>query len=77
MKKAASKVAEPAQIQPKSQFLFHKNLPPRDFSIMTLDLTPDLAPSKYLPQNFRAVTYGCMHINVKTEDIDPEFKSPI
>ena len=26
----------PAQIQPKSQFLFHKNLPPRDFSIMTL-----------------------------------------
>ena len=36
MKKAASKVAKPAQIQPKSQFLFHKNLPPRDFSIMTL-----------------------------------------
>ena len=36
MKKAASKVAEPAQIQPKSQFLFHKNLPPRDFSLMTL-----------------------------------------
>ena len=31
-----SKVAEPAQIQPKSQFLFHKNLPPQDFSIMTL-----------------------------------------
>ena len=25
-----------AQIQPKPQFLFHKNLPPRDFSIMTL-----------------------------------------
>ena len=23
-------------IQPKSQFLFHKNFPPRDFSIMTL-----------------------------------------
>ena len=36
MKKTASKVAEPAEIQPKSQFLFHKNLPPRDFSIMTL-----------------------------------------
>ena len=36
MKKPASKVAEPAQIQPKSQFLFHKNLPPRDFSLMTL-----------------------------------------
>ena len=36
MKKLASKVAKPAQIQPKSQFLFHKNLPPRDFSIMTL-----------------------------------------
>ena len=36
MKKTASQVAEPAQIQPKSQLLFHKNLPPRDFSIMTL-----------------------------------------
>ena len=36
MKKPASKVAELAQIQPKSQFLFHKNLPPRDFSKMTL-----------------------------------------
>ena len=36
MKKPASKVDEPAQMQPKSQFLFHKNLPPRDFSIMTL-----------------------------------------
>ena len=35
-KKPASKVAKPAQIQPKSQFLFHKNLPPRNFSIMTL-----------------------------------------
>ena len=35
-KKPASKVAEPAKIQPKSQFLFHKNLPPRDFSLMTL-----------------------------------------
>ena len=41
MKKPASKVAEPAQIQPKSQFLFHKNLPPRDFSIMTLVRTRD------------------------------------
>ena len=38
MKKPASKVAKPAQIQPKSQFLFHKNLPPRDFSLMTLAL---------------------------------------
>ena len=36
MKKQTSKVAKQAQIQPKSQFLFHKNLPPRDFSIMTL-----------------------------------------
>ena len=36
MKKPAPKVAAPAQIQLKSQFLFHKNLPPRDFSIMTL-----------------------------------------
>ena len=38
MKKTASKVTEPAQIQPKSQFLFHKNIPPRDFSIMTLPI---------------------------------------
>ena len=36
MKKTASKVAEPAQNLPKSQFLFHKDLSPRDFSIMTL-----------------------------------------
>ena len=27
---------KPAQIQPKSQFLFQKDLPPRDFSVMTL-----------------------------------------
>ena len=27
MKKPVSKVAKPAQIQPKSRFLFHKNLP--------------------------------------------------
>ena len=33
MKKPASKVAKPAQIQPKSQFLFHKNLPPRDLVV--------------------------------------------
>ena len=39
MKKPASKVAKPVQIQPKSKFLFHKNLPPRDFSIMTLVTT--------------------------------------
>ena len=43
MKKTVSKVAELAQMQPKSQFLFHKNLPPRDFSIMTLlcDVSPE------------------------------------
>ena len=52
LKKPASKVAhncpqfffqqcKPAQIQPKSQLLFHKNLPPRDFSIMTLVITYD------------------------------------
>ena len=39
MKIPALKIAKPAQIQPKSQFLFHKNLPPRDFSIMTLILS--------------------------------------
>ena len=47
MKKTASKVAhnrlefffqycQSAQIQPRSQFLFHKNLQPREFSIITL-----------------------------------------
>ena len=51
LEKPASKVAhnrpkgfffqycQPAQIQPKSQLLFHKNLPPRDFFIMTLGET--------------------------------------
>ena len=39
MKNPTSKVAKPAQIQPKSQFLFHKNPPPRDFSIITLQAT--------------------------------------
>ena len=38
MKNPASNVAKPAQIQPKSQFLFYKNLPPHDFSIMTLNI---------------------------------------
>ena len=42
MKKTASKVAKRAQIQPKSQFLFHKNLPPRDFSIMTLVMNNEI-----------------------------------
>ena len=37
MKKPASKVAELAQIQPKSQFLFHKNLPLRDCLDLDLD----------------------------------------
>ena len=33
------KVGHLPQIQSKSQFLFHKNLPSRDFSIMTLGVT--------------------------------------
>ena len=44
MKKPSSKVAKPAQIQPKSPLLFHKNLPPRDFSIMTLSTTMFFRP---------------------------------
>ena len=53
MKKPASKVAEPAQIQPKSQFLFHKNLPPRDFSLMTLATTQVLIQTvKEIERNF-------------------------
>ena len=39
LKKPALKVAKPAQIQHKSQFLFHKNLPPRDFSILSLPIS--------------------------------------
>ena len=58
MKKPASKVAKPAQIQPKSQFLFHKNLPLRDFSIMTLPVTTYLAVVRGLwskvNKNFKA-----------------------
>ena len=51
MKKEASKVAHNRpiffsvlptfRIQPKSQFLFHKNLPPRDLSILTLVTVED------------------------------------
>ena len=37
MKKPASKFAKSAQIQLESQFRFHKNLPLRDLSIMTLN----------------------------------------
>ena len=43
MKKLAAKVAKPAQ------FLFHKNLPPRDFSIMTLYTYVRTTPVKYSP----------------------------
>ena len=43
IKNPASKVAEPAQIQPKSQFLFHNNLPPQDFSFMTLNQSSYMA----------------------------------
>ena len=59
MKKLASKVAEPAQIQPKSQFLFHKNLPPGDFSIMTLFLEFHVKPS---------ILGSAMHWNVTQKD---------
>ena len=42
-----------AQIQPKSKFLFHKNLPPLDFSIMTLPVNMSSSPSaKFLPGSF-------------------------
>ena len=47
MKKTASKFAKPAQIQPKSQFLFHKNLPTRDFGQMTT-WAAQLGPSAFL-----------------------------
>ena len=42
------------QIQPKSQFLFHKNLPPRDFSIMTLAGTGLLPNLILFKLSFRA-----------------------
>ena len=48
MKKPASKVAKPAQIQPKSQFLLHKCLPPRDYPIMTLAWPNDMPHSNCL-----------------------------
>ena len=37
MKKPASKVDKPAQIQPKSQFMFHKNLPPATTGLLYND----------------------------------------
>ncbi len=42
-----------AQIQPKSQFLFHKNLPLQDFSIMTL-ITLYVSNSKPFPKDAMA-----------------------
>ena len=57
MKKQASKVAELAQIQPKSQFLFHKNLPPRDFSLMTLMAGKPSQLDKFSETGWRWVYY--------------------
>ena len=51
--------------QPKSQFLFHKNLPPRDFSIMTLvkTITKKL---NYFTSRFRSwTTVPCNAMNLK------------
>ena len=50
------------QIQPKSQFLFHKNLPPRDFSIMTLNAsTAAAACSRHLtPPNNHHHLRSCL-----------------
>ena len=70
MKKPASKVAEPAQIQPKSQFLFHKNLPPRDFSIMTLGIGHALKYRDYTPRVI--ITYHLFIIYF--EDFDDQFQ---
>ena len=60
MKKPASKVAEPAQIQPKSQFLFHKNLPPRDFSIMTLIVACNLMLIKFRFYKYCGFIVACI-----------------
>ena len=62
MKKTASKVAKPAQIQPKSQFLFNKNLPPRDFSIMTLLVLLQKMMSLYLQKSIVLTCPNSQHL---------------
>ena len=44
MKKPASKVAEPAQIQPKSQLLFIKNLPLCETLLSSYHIIQQLIP---------------------------------
>ena len=53
--------ARKSAIWPKSQFLFHKNLPPRDFSIMTFwyNVEPDA-------QNLRLINEYLSQIEVQT-----------
>ena len=43
--------------QPKSQFLFHKNLPPRDFSIITLNV----AKVKIAAFQYDSSPNDCLH----------------
>ena len=67
---------EPAQIQPKSQFLFRKNLPLRDFSIMTLLTSIKLLwllAEKNIKRNFCCSFTTKMQItNLKVESKLPE-----
>ena len=82
------KVGHLAQIQPKCQFLFHKNLPPRDFSILTLVLYYNSPKtywkvSKYffLYFNFQHIAYRNFWIlkflltNCINADFDPIVRS--
>ena len=81
MKKPATKVAKPARIQPKSQFLFHKNLPPRDFSVMTLATAFDFCLSSIRHSALLTCTLLVTmarqhnHVNIQTEQSEFRIQS--
>ena len=66
---------QPAQIQPKSQFLFHKNPPPRDFSIMTLP-SPLLKSRQKLQYKLtRPVKIQTHHYDLNFQILDKNYKA--
>ena len=55
MQKPASKVAEPAQIQPKSQFLFHKKSPTARLLYNDFALHPQIQEYFFIRRNEMAL----------------------
>ena len=76
--------------RPKSQFLFHKNLPPRDFSIMTLtagfdsvngfdpnnEVIPSCAPEELSNKRFYDALNGEVWMNNATLFGHADFMDP-